>query len=198
METGSYRFRLGNFECMALLDGSMDYEPRQFFANADEAQVVQVLREHGMPTDQIITPYTYLFVSTSDHRVLVDMGAGDLGDDTGKLVHNMRAAGIDPAEIDTVVITHAHGDHVGRSIDDQERLVYPNARYYIWKGEWDFWFSDFDILPEQAAASKRRVFDDAASRQVWVMGQHFPPFPSPGHIVKQGDGWKWQPIEVED
>ena len=60
------------------------------------------------------------------------------------------------------------------------------------------WLPVYDILPEKAAASKLRISDYAADEQAWVIGQHFPPFPSLGHIVKQGEGWQWQPIEIEE
>jgi glyoxylase-like metal-dependent hydrolase (beta-lactamase superfamily II) len=59
------------------------------------------------------------------------------------------------------------------------------------------WLPVFDILPEQAAASKSRIFDLAASTQCWVMGQQFPPFPSLGHVLKQKIGWEWQSIKTD-
>ena len=70
------------------------------------------------------------------------MGAGKLGPDTGQLIDNLKTAGIQPVDIDTVIITHAHPDHVGGTLDDDGNPNYPNARYFMWKGEWDFWFSE--------------------------------------------------------
>jgi glyoxylase-like metal-dependent hydrolase (beta-lactamase superfamily II) len=137
MSVGSYHFRLGDFGCVSISDGTLDYSLEHFFINAPKAEAEAALRDHGLPTDGIITPYTYLVVQTGEHRVLVDMGAGHLGENTGQMVANMRAAGIDPAGIDAVFITHAHPDHVGGALDAQGQLVYPNAHYYIWKGEWD-------------------------------------------------------------
>ncbi len=53
----------------------------------------------------------------------------------------------------------------------------------------------FDILPDEAAVSKQRIFDLVAEEHAWVIGQHFPPFPSLGHVVKRGSGWAWDPID---
>jgi hypothetical protein len=58
------------------------------------------------------------------------------------------------------------------------------------------WHPIYDILPAQAAASKRRIFDQAALKKALVMGQHFIPFPGLGTVVKEGTGWRWQPIDM--
>jgi len=65
------------------------------------------------------------------------MGAG-YPPKTGKMLQNMKAAGIEPADIDTVIITHAHPDHVGGTLNDEGKPIYANAHYYIFKREWDF------------------------------------------------------------
>jgi glyoxylase-like metal-dependent hydrolase (beta-lactamase superfamily II) len=58
------------------------------------------------------------------------------------------------------------------------------------------WIPIFDIFPEQAAASKHRIFNRAADEQALVFAHHFPPFPNLGYVRKQAEGWQWQPIKV--
>lgn len=137
-----YRFRTGRFECISVSDGWYEYNPKHFFKDITESEVTALLNSFKLPADKIISPYTFLFVNTGENKVLVDMGAGRLGPHTGKLVKNLKSAGIQPADIDTVIITHAHPDHIGGTLDDEGKPNYPNARYYMWKDEWDFWFSD--------------------------------------------------------
>jgi len=139
---GVYRFTLGDFDCACLSDGSRDYPLKDFFTNVSVEEVETALREQNLPAGYITTPCTHLFVDTGEHRLLVDMGAGHLGPRTGRLLPNIRAAGINPLEIDTIVITHAHPDNVGGALDDSGKLNFPNAAYFISKVEWDFWFSE--------------------------------------------------------
>lgn len=280
MRDDYYRFQLGDSECVSLYDGSVDYELQSMVINAPRSNVAAALRAHGLPTEVITTPYAYLYVAAGKHKILVDMGAGNLLPATGKLLQSMRSAGIALESIDSIFITHAHPDHVGGALDDKGGPVFTGATYYICKTEWEFWFSDqaatqagewmtnvarekltplknktvllereeeilpgvsvlfapghtpghmvvslstkgerllytgdtvlqplhlehpdwlpkFDILPELAAASKQRIFDLAASTGSWVLGQHFPPFPNLGHVVKKEIGWEWQPIEKD-
>jgi len=72
----------------------------------------------------------------------MDTGAGGLAPTTGKLVQNLKTVGITPEDIDTVIITHGHPDHIGGNTDSEGELVFPNARYVMWKDEWDFWNSE--------------------------------------------------------
>jgi len=137
-----YRFKIGQFDCLSVSDGTYDYDPMHLFVGKTKEDVIRIMTEHNMPAGFITSPYTFLFVNTGKNKVLVDMGAGKLGPNTGKLVENLKEAGTSPLEIDTVIISHAHPDHIGGTLDEDGRPNYPNARYYIWKKEWDFWFSD--------------------------------------------------------
>jgi glyoxylase-like metal-dependent hydrolase (beta-lactamase superfamily II) len=59
------------------------------------------------------------------------------------------------------------------------------------------WVPVFDIVPEQAGISKRRIFNQAAIEMSLVFAHHFPPFPNLGHVIREGEGWRWQPIEIK-
>jgi glyoxylase-like metal-dependent hydrolase (beta-lactamase superfamily II) len=80
-------------------------------------------------------------VNTGKNLILVDTGAGNLGPDTGRLVQNLNTAGISPYDIDTVILTHGHPDHIGGITDIEGNLVFQNARHVMWKDEWQFWMS---------------------------------------------------------
>jgi glyoxylase-like metal-dependent hydrolase (beta-lactamase superfamily II) len=156
MNPAPFRIKIGEFACIALSDGLVNYPVESFFANAPRAEVEAALRQHGYRSDQIAAPYTCLFVNTGNQRVMIDIGAGNLGahanqifpgldhttSNTGSLVANLQAAGISPTDVDTVIITHAHPDHVGGALDEAGNLVFANASYYIGRTEWDYWMSE--------------------------------------------------------
>jgi len=151
MSNENFRFKVGDFECIAVSDGTHTYAPPIFplpatflFANASGEQLEQALREHNLPPEQWaewVSPYICLTVNTGKHQVLVDTGAGSLGPDTGKLLQNLKVEGIAPEDIDTVILTHGHPDHIGGNTDAGGKLNFPNARYIMWQDEWEFWTS---------------------------------------------------------
>src|SRR5512135_2520398 len=142
MEHDSYRFQLGWYECLSLYDGFYDYTHEQMVTNAPRSDVELALQAHGLSPNAVTTPYTFLYISTGKHRVLADIGAGDLFPTTGQLEHNLRKAGIAPESIDSIFITHAHPDHIGGVLDDRGQPVFSDATYYICRKEWEFWFSE--------------------------------------------------------
>jgi glyoxylase-like metal-dependent hydrolase (beta-lactamase superfamily II) len=142
IQAGYFRFKLGDFACVCLSDGFHDYQLEQMFANAPRTDVEAALQAHGLSHEVVHTPYTYLYVNTGQHQILVDTGAGNLFPTTGKLLQNIEKAGIILQSIDAIFISHAHPDHVGGVLDEHGEVIFTQATYYISKSEWDFWFSD--------------------------------------------------------
>jgi len=152
MTTDIYRFQVGDFQCVAVSDGTNTYPPPTFpppaiflFTNAPREHLEQTLGEHNLNLEQWtewVSSYICLVVNTGKHRVLVDTGAGGLALTTGKLVQNLKAVGIAPEDIDTIIITHGHPDHIGGITDNKGRLAFLNAKYVMWQDEWDFWTSE--------------------------------------------------------
>ena len=139
-----FRFQLGQFSCLSILDCRSPYPSELFFSGMPREQVEILLRRYAQDLQQIEIPYICLFIQAGRKRVLIDTGIGleGFGAVTGKLIQHLRTAGIEPDEIDTVILSHGHGDHIGGNVDREGRPVFRNARYVMHKEEWDYWMAN--------------------------------------------------------
>jgi glyoxylase-like metal-dependent hydrolase (beta-lactamase superfamily II) len=140
-----YRFQLGGFEVTTLLDGALQYEgPHPIFGQDQTAEAAaQLLEANHLPTTQFVNGFTPVLVNTGSELVLFDSGNPPARREMGaaRLVEALQAAGYTPDQIDVVVITHMHGDHIGGLATDGA-ATYPNARYATGETEYDFWSSE--------------------------------------------------------
>jgi glyoxylase-like metal-dependent hydrolase (beta-lactamase superfamily II) len=171
MGTKSYQFKVGAFDCLCVSDGSYDYPPETFVANIPTERFQQELAEHALPTDHITSPYSSLLIDTGAHKVLIDTGAG-FAPSNGHLLRNLQAEGIAPEAIDTVVLTHAHADHIGANIGPDGKASFPNARYVIAKSEWDFWTQEPNLSPMPVDDHLKHLLIAAAEQGLTPLQNH--------------------------
>ncbi|NVO16016.1 MAG: MBL fold metallo-hydrolase [Rhodoplanes sp.] len=141
---GFHRFRLGAFELTVVSDG-----PLALGAPKDDILIglsgeafTKALADNYLPTDDVQLEQNVLVVNTGDRLVLFDTGIGSLkvmGPNSGRLLANLAAAGIAPADIDAVVLTHAHPDHCFGLVTDDGVRVFPNAGLHLAQADLDFW-----------------------------------------------------------
>lgn len=117
MSTTHHRFSVGRYQYTLMSDGSFAYEYPAIllFADAPPTELAQALHAYQFTPatwEHYRSPYPSLLIDTGRERVLVDTGAGALGAETGRLFPNLRAAGDAPEEVDTVILTHSHADHI--------------------------------------------------------------------------------------
>ena len=149
---GFYRMKVGDFEVTALLDGAAAFDPHWLHGKkVTMDRVEKALHEDPHLLDVGDTGF---LVNTGKQLILIDAGAGTWygGGALGRLADSLRSAGYTPEEVDRVLITHLHSDHVGGLTTQDGKRVFPNADVFVSKAESDFWLS-----PEVAANAPKDV-----------------------------------------
>ena len=128
---GLERTTVGDVEITMIKDSSLQLPPDAFGGGAPEGAVSELLGSYNLPTDSIAASANVLLLRSGDELTLIDSGNG------GNLLPSLEAVGVSPADINHVVLTHWHGDHVG-GVSADGTLNFPNAAHHFPQLDWDF------------------------------------------------------------
>ena len=280
---GFYRMRVGACEVTILNDGMRSFPlPDTFVRNVARDEALAATQAAYMPPGKVTVPFNPTLINTGTKLVLIDTGNGPAQDGAvGRLVPNLAAAGIQPGDIDLVLISHLHPDHTNGLRKADGTPAFPNAEIRAAAQDWAFWMSDenmaraadpvtrnyfantrkvlgdlkdrigtfawgeevvpgvtalaapghtpghtafavasgtgrllvqsdvtnipelflrhpdwhvmYDYDADQAQATRHRFYDMAAAEKALVVGYHFP-FPSLGHVERDGPGYRLVPV----
>jgi glyoxylase-like metal-dependent hydrolase (beta-lactamase superfamily II) len=155
---GYYRFAIGDIEVTALNDGAIALEAT-IYPKADQTEARQLL-EASRRAPKIPTAVNAFAINNGSSLTLIDTGAANgFGPTVGKIPANLAAAGIDPAAVDTVFITHLHPDHANGLITAEGLAAFPNAELVLTEKEYAFWHDD--AMLSQAPADAKPFFEAA-------------------------------------
>jgi glyoxylase-like metal-dependent hydrolase (beta-lactamase superfamily II) len=129
-----HRFNLGSAEVTVVSDGPLPLgNPKGTFTGVPDEEVRKMLSDNFLSPDNIVLEQNSPIVNMGDKLVLFDTGMGTakgFGPSTGRQQKSMAEAGIKPEDIDAVVFSHAHIDHIGGVVDDSGKVLFPNAQFY--------------------------------------------------------------------
>ena len=166
---GFYRYKVGDMVVTAINDGFARRPLEGFIRNAELPAVQAAMQAAFLPTDALSISFTTLAIQNGAQLTLLDTGNGDSGAPTsGVWMRNFRAAGFTPEQVNRVVFSHFHGDHINGLRLRDGTLTFPNAEIVVPAPEWTFWMDDarMNAAPEAmrgAFQNVRRVFGPIAA-----------------------------------
>ncbi len=194
---GVYRFKVGAFEATVISDGPLIMGPPQadVFVGLSKDDFIKALNDNYLPSDSLALEQNMLLLNTGDRLVLFDTGAGSskmMGPHSGKLLANLKAAGVEPQDVDAVILTHPHGDHCWGLMSDGGERNFPNAQIHMTQADLEFWTDEanggnIDLMKAQIAGARKHLLSNR-DRIVFVKhGQEVVPgvqaIATPGHTV---------------
>lgn len=182
--------QIGDLSVTAISDGFLS-APLELLSNIDPAEATRLQHAAGVSDPSAIHINCYL-IRSQTQTVLVDAGAGGFKQWGGRLQDNLRRAGVLPSDIDAVLLTHAHPDHIGGLLDSAGDRAFPNAELVVQGQELAFWEDDANLCraSERARGNfifARRVFGKYRDRlRTFTGGEVLPGIsaqPLPGHTA---------------
>lgn len=208
-----YDASLGNYTITALLDGVVPLQ-RGFFFGVEDAVVDKVLAEAGQSGDALPAPINAFLLTSGERNILIDAGMGALdrfGDGFGRIEAGLAVRGLSAADIDTIVLTHLHPDHIGGLLQNGAP-VFTKAEVIVAEAEATFW-SDaammaaasedaqglFQLAQTTLIAYGDQVTQVASDAEIAPgVSLTLSPGHTPGHSVLRIDGGERQLMMVAD
>jgi glyoxylase-like metal-dependent hydrolase (beta-lactamase superfamily II) len=175
---GFYRYNIGDIQVNAISDGAGSFALTDaYISNVSKDAVNAALDKAFLPRDRITTFYAPLVLNIGGKLVVIDTGNGQGAfnsskGNVGQFASNMMAAGFDPKAIDTVVISHFHGDHVNGLLLADGSPAFPDAEVLVPAVEWKYWMDDGEMSRASGERmtglfkNNRRIFDAGLKKNV--------------------------------
>jgi glyoxylase-like metal-dependent hydrolase (beta-lactamase superfamily II) len=196
-----YRYKVGSIEVTVVTDGTARFKvPENFVGNVSKEEVNAGFAAAYLEKDMMATPYNPIVVNTGAKLVLIDTGTGEAAyttskGATGQFLINLAAAGLDPKAIDTVVISHYHGDHVNGLLKADGTLAFPNAEILVPAKEHAFWMDDGEMSRapkgrmEGLFKNNRRVFSGEVMKRLRTYEPDQEVAPGIAAVATNGHSW---------
>jgi glyoxylase-like metal-dependent hydrolase (beta-lactamase superfamily II) len=159
---GFRKYKVGDIEVISLYDGVWEKaHDENFIKGANVEQTKAALKAGGLTDAFVPVPFTVLAVKTGGRLVLLDSGTGGGqagGPKAGLLAQSMTAAGLDPKDVKTIIVSHFHGDHIfGLMAKDTNAQTFPDAEIIVSAAEMKWWTQPVDSIPQPRRGNAQRV-----------------------------------------
>ena len=193
IDKGIMRFSVGDWECTIIKDGNAIFPLNQFFDSIDYQKIIPVTEKLQIDASKTSLSINIMVFRRNDITIVIDPGLGkDMGSGEGRLMEKLSQLKIDSSEVDYVILTHGHWDHIGGIARSDGKLNFPNAEYFMSETEWNLWTSEeaLNKMPENYVQFAKENLPPISDRVTLVNGDEeilngIKLIPAPGHTPGQ-------------